>query len=172
MAEGVEFARQQAPPHLDHHLSTFYFVRHAKAGSRSHWTGDDRKRPLSKKGVQQAEELITTFANYDLTAVYSSPYLRCMQTVEPIARAHKLKVQAEPGLGEGRGLEIAYRFFNEPKLDEVVLCTHGDIVWELVEDLTKRRVLPAFREDFDKGSTWVVQVKGGVPVKARYIPAP
>ena len=53
-----------------------------------------------------------------------------------------------------------------------MLCTHGDIVWELVEDLTKRRVLPAFREDFDKGSTWVVHVKGGVPVKARYIPAP
>ena len=172
MAEGVERARPQASPHLDESLSTFYFVRHAKAGSRSHWTGDDRKRPLSNKGVKQAEELVTIFANYDIAAVYSSPYLRCMQTVEPIARAHKLKVQAEPGLAEGRGLEAAYRFFEDPKLDEVVLCTHGDIVWELVEDLTKRRVLPAFREDLDKGSTWVVQVKGGVPVKARYIPAP
>ena len=172
MAEGVERARPQASPHLDEPLSTFYFVRHAKAGSRSHWTGDDRKRPLSKKGVLQAEELVTTFATYDLTAVYSSPFLRCMQTVEPIARAHKLKVQAEPGLGEGQGLDAAYRFFEDPKLDEVVLCTHGDIVWELVEDLTKRRVLPAFREEFDKASTWVVQVKGGVPVKARYIPAP
>ena len=172
MAEGVEGSRQQASPHLDQHLSTFYFVRHAKAGSRSHWTGDDRKRPLSKKGVKQAKELVTTFATYDITAVHSSPYVRCMQTVEPLAHAHKLKVQAEPGLAEGRGLEAAYRFFNDPKVDEVVLCTHGDIVWELVEDLTKRRVLPAFREDFDKGSTWVVQVKGGVPVKARYIPAP
>ena len=172
MAEGVESARPQATPHVDQHLSTFYFVRHAKAGSRSHWTGDDRKRPLSKKGAKQAEELVTIFANYDITAVYSSPHLRCMQTVEPLSRAHKLKVQAEPGLAEGRGLEAAYRFFNDPKLDEVVLCTHGDIVWELVEDLTRRRVLPAFREDFDKGSTWVVEVKGGVPVKARYIPAP
>ena len=115
---------------------------------------------------------MTTFATYDLAAVYSSPFLRCMQTVEPLARAHRLKVQAEPGLGEGRGLEAAYRFFGDQKLDEVVLCTHGDIVWELVEDLTRRKVLPAFREDFDKGSTWVVQVKEGVPVKARYIPAP
>lgn len=172
MAEGVEGARPQASSQLDRHLSTFYFVRHAKAGSRGHWSGDDRKRPLSKKGVKQAEELVTTFATFDITAVYSSPYLRCMQTVEPIARAHKLKVQAEPGLAEGRRLDAAYRFFGDPKLDEVVLCTHGDIVWELVEDLTKRRVLPAFREDFDKGSTWVVHVKGGVPVKARYIPAP
>jgi phosphohistidine phosphatase SixA len=172
MAEGVEGARPQASAHLDQLLSTFYFVRHAKAGSRSHWTGDDRKRPLSKKGVQQAQELVTTFATYDITAVYSSPFLRCMQTVEPIARAHKLKVQPEPGLAEGRGLEAAYQFFNDPKLDEIVLCTHGDIVWELVEDLARRCVLPAFREDFDKGSTWVVQVKSGVPVKARYIPAP
>ena len=156
----------------EQYLSVFYFVRHAKAGSRSHWSGDDRKRPLSKKGLKQAQELITTFANYDITAVYSSPYLRCMQTVEPIARAHRMKVQAEAGLAEGRGLEAAYRFFTDPKADEVVLCTHGDIVWELVEDLTKRRVLPAFREDFDKGSTWVVEVKAGAPVKARYIPAP
>ena len=153
-------------------MATLYFVRHAKAGSRSHWTGDDRKRPLSKKGEIQAQELVTIFANYDITAVYSSPYLRCMQTVDPVARAHRLMVQAEPGLGEGRGLEAAYRFFADPALDEVVLCTHGDILWELVEDLARRKVLPAFREDFDKGSTWVVVVKGGVPVKARYIPAP
>jgi phosphohistidine phosphatase SixA len=122
--------------------------------------------------VKQAEDLITTFANYDIAAVYSSPYLRCMQTVEPMARAHRLKVQTEAGLAEGRGLEAAYRFFNDPKLDQVVLCTHADIVFELIEDLTKLRVLPAFREDYDKGSTWVVDVKGGVPVKARYIPAP
>lgn len=115
---------------------------------------------------------MTIFANFDITAVYSSPFLRCMQTVEPLARAHRLKVQAEPGLAEGRGLVAAQRFFEDPKLDQVVLCTHGDIVWELVERLANRRVLPAFREDFEKGSTWVVEVKGGVPVKARYIPAP
>lgn len=115
---------------------------------------------------------MTIFANFDISAVYSSPYLRCMQTVEPLARAHRVKVQAEAGLAEGRGLEAAFGFFADPKLDQVVLCTHGDIVWELVEDLANRRVLPAFREDFAKGSTWVVDVKGGVPVKARYIPAP
>lgn len=116
---------------------------------------------------------MTTFANFDLSAVYSSPYLRCMQTVEPLARAHRLKVQVEAGLAEGRGLEAAYRFFADATLDHAVLCTHGDIVWELVEDLAKRRVLPAFREDFEKGSTWVVDVNGdGVPVRARYIPAP
>ncbi|HYL70651.1 MAG TPA: phosphoglycerate mutase family protein [Candidatus Dormibacteraeota bacterium] len=147
-------------------------MRHAKAGSRSHWTGDDRKRPLSAKGVKQAEALVTNFATFDLDAICSSPYLRCMQTVEPLGRAHRLKVRVDPGLAEGQGLAAAYRYFTDARLQAAVLCTHGDIVWELVEDLTRRRVVPAFREDFDKGSTWVVDVKAGVPVKARYIPAP
>ena len=97
MAEGVEGARPQASPQLDRHLSTFYFVRHAKAGSRGHWSGDDRKRPLSKKGVKQAEELVTTFATFDITAVYSSPYLRHAHAVVRHRRFH-VRLHAEsPG---------------------------------------------------------------------------
>lgn len=153
-------------------LATFYVVRHAKAGSRSHWSGDDRKRPLSPKGVKQASRLVDQFNKVAVTAIYSSPYLRCVQTVEPLARAHKLSVKQSPDLQEGRGVTGLYVFFNDQDLDDVVLCTHGDLVWELVEDLTNRRVLPAFREQFDKGSTWVVEVEDGAPVSARYIPAP
>ena len=152
-------------------MSTFYFVRHAKAGSRSHWTGDDRRRPLSKKGLRQAEELVSVLEEFPIGAIISSPYLRCVQTVEPLARARGLKVKEDPVLAEGQGLR-AYSFFNDPNLDHAVLCTHGDIVWELVEDLTSRRVLPAFEEAFEKGSTWVVEVRKGSPVHARYVPAP
>ena len=153
-------------------MSTFYIVRHAKAGSRSHWTGDDRKRPISPKGEKQAARLIDQFNKIAVTAIFSSPYLRCVQTVEPLARARNLSVQQSPDLQEGRGLTGLYVFFNDPDLDDVVLCTHGDLVWELVEDLTNRRVLPAFREQFEKGSTWIVKVEDGAPVSARYIPAP
>ncbi len=175
MAESVERARAQAPSILDGQLSTFYVVRHAKAGSRSQWTGDDRQRPLTKKGLKQAEALVEVFAKFDISAVYSSPFVRCMQTVEPLAEARKLKVRAESGLAEGHGLVAAYEFFKDPKLDGAVMCTHGDIVWELVRDLIKKGAAPAFHleaDDFDKGSTWVVDVKSGAPVKARYIPAP
>ena len=138
-------------------MGRFYVVRHAKAGSRSHWTGDDRKRPLSKKGQQQAEAIA---------------YLRCVQTVEPLARTLHLEVTQSTELAEGRGVRGLYRFFDDPALDRVVLCTHGDLMWELVEDLTNRRVLPAFKEAFDKGSTWMVEVDDGAPVEATYIPAP
>jgi 8-oxo-dGTP diphosphatase len=147
-------------------------VRHAKAGSRGDWTGDDRKRPISPKGERQAARIVEQFQKVAVTAVYSSPYLRCVQTVEPLAKSRKLEVQQSADLAEGRGITGLYVFFNNADLDDVVLCTHGDIVWELVEDLAKRRVLPAFREQFEKGSTWVVDVEEGTPVGARYIAAP
>jgi len=153
-------------------VGRFYVVRHAKAGSRSHWSGDDRKRPLSKNGQQQAEQIASLLGNAHITLIFSSPYLRCVQTVEPLARNLHLEVTHSNELAEGRGLRGLYRFFDDPALDRVVLCTHGDLVWELVEDLANRRVLPAFREAFDKGSTWQVEVDDGAPVGARYIPAP
>jgi 8-oxo-dGTP diphosphatase len=153
-------------------MATFYVVRHAKAGSRSHWTGDDRMRPLSKKGEKQAEALIDLFHGLTVSAVFSSPYLRCVQTVAPLAEARELDVAQTRDLQEGRGITGLSVFFNNPALDNVVLSTHGDIVWELVEELTNRRILPAFRELFEKGSTWVVEVEDGVPAKARYIAAP
>ena len=172
----MEGSEPQEPPELDAlgvgGVGRFYVVRHAKAGSRSHWTGDDRRRPLSKKGRQQAEALVKVFADLPVDDVFSSPYLRCIQTVEPIAIARHRKVQANASLSEGRGLSGLYSFFEDPNLGNTVLCTHGDLMWELIEDLANRRVLPAFKEAFDKGSTWVVDVEDGSPVGARYIPAP
>ena len=153
-------------------MGTFYVVRHAKAGSRGHWSGDDRQRPLSKKGLTQAEALVSAFKPFPITAIFSSPFLRCVQTVEPLARARKLPLKQSPALAEGQGLAGAMQFMGDPKLDEVVLSTHGDIVWELVEELVNRRVIRPGTGGFDKGSTWVVEVEAGSFVKARFIPAP
>jgi broad specificity phosphatase PhoE len=153
-------------------MSTLYFVRHAKAGSRSHWQDDDRVRPLSKSGLKQAEGLVSVLGPYAIAAVFSSPYLRCVQTVEPLARPRRLAVQKTEQLAEGAGLRGAYRFIEDPQLDEVVLCTHGDVVQLLVDDLIRRRILTASQMALDKGSTWVVEVDDGTPVGARYIPAP
>lgn len=153
-------------------MGTFYVVRHAKAGSRGHWTGDDRQRPLSKKGIKQAEALVEILAPFPITAIYSSPFLRCVETVEPLARARKLPVKQTPSLAEGHGLAGAMELIGDPKLDEVVLSTHGDIVWELVEELVKRRVVKPGEGGFEKGSSWVVDVEEGSFVRARFIPAP
>jgi len=90
-------------------VARFYVVRHAKAGSRSHWSGDDRKRPLSKKGQQQAEAIASRLGNLRIASVFSSPYLRCVQTVEPLARKLHLEVTQSIELAEGRGVRGLYR---------------------------------------------------------------
>jgi 8-oxo-dGTP diphosphatase len=153
-------------------VGTFYVVRHAKAGSRGHWQGDDRLRPLNRKGLDQAEKLVSVLEPFPVAAIFSSPYLRCMQTVEPLARTHSLAVQAAPSLAEGNGLAGAMKFMGDANLDHAVLCTHGDVVWEIVESLVQRHVIKAGDGGFEKGSVWVVEVEGGAPTQARFIPAP
>lgn len=153
-------------------MPTFYIVRHAKAGSRSHWPEDDRLRPLGKKGVKQAEDLVSILEPFPIIAVYSSPFLRCVQTVEPLARARKLPIKQTSTLAEGHGLTGAMQVMNHPKLDHAVLSTHGDIVWELVEELVKQRVIKPGTGGFDKGSMWVVDLEDGAFTRARFIAAP
>ena len=153
-------------------MATFYVVRHAKAGSRSNWPEDDRLRPLSKKGQKQAEALVSVLEPFEITAIFSSPFLRCVQTVEPLARARKLPNKETKALAEGHGLAGAMQLISDPRLDHAVLSTHGDIVWELVEELVNQRVIKPGTGGFDKGSTWVVDYDDGSFTRARFIPAP
>jgi broad specificity phosphatase PhoE len=170
--EGLEGARPQEAPGLDA-LRTFYVVRHAKAGDREEWSGDDRLRPLTKKGFKQAEKLVDLFKKLELSGVFSSSYLRCVQTVEPLARARRLEVKHSPSLEEGHGLEGLSEFLGDRSLGNVVLSTHGDIIWELVEDLVAREVIRAGDGGYAKGSTWVLEVDDhGVAERARYMAAP
>ena len=153
-------------------MRTFYVVRHAKAGSREKWSGDDRRRPLTKKGIKQAQDLIEVLSPYPVASIHSSPYLRCVQTVQPLGKALRQKVEQSISLAEGHGLEGLHEFLDDDDLDNAVLCTHGDIVWELVEDLVRRKILRAGEGGYDKGSTWILNVDGTKIAKARYLPAP
>jgi phosphohistidine phosphatase SixA len=75
-------------------------IRHARAGHRSAWSGDDRSRPLDGKGRRQAEQLVQLLEPYELERILSSPALRCVQTVEPVALARGLEVEVRDELGE------------------------------------------------------------------------
>lgn len=148
-------------------------VRHAKAANRDEWSVDDRLRPLTKKGRKQAEELVRIFKPLRVSNVFSSAYVRCAQTVEPLAAARGLEVKLSTELEEGHGLEGLTEFLGDRSLDGVVLSTHGDIVVELVEDLVAREVVTQGDGGYEKGSTWVLEVDDhGVPERAHYISAP
>ena len=67
-------------------MAKLYLVRHAKAGERRLWEDDDIDRPMSAKGWKQAELLGERLAALDVGTLLSSPYVRCVQTLEPLAK--------------------------------------------------------------------------------------
>src|SRR3954447_3537474 len=76
-----------------------YLVRHAQALSRSGWDGPDEARPLSAKGERQADGLVELIAQADnIRRVLSSPALRCVGTVQPVASKLGLDVKIAPDL--------------------------------------------------------------------------
>ena len=82
-------------------MELVYVVRHAKAGSRERWDGDDTDRPLTKNGRAQAEALCRRLRPVATATLLSSPYLRCVQTLEPLAEALDAKVASDDRLTEG-----------------------------------------------------------------------
>ncbi len=138
-------------------------VRHAEAGDRHRWEGPDEERPLSKEGRVQAEALTGALAGYEIGRILSSPYLRCTQTVEPLAGARRVRLEASDDLAEGSGRDALERV--RSLLDgeaHTVLCTHGDVVEEVLDGLGVRRT-----EETEKGATWVLG-----PGAARCLPPP
>ena len=145
-------------------------MRHAKAGDRDRWEDDDALRPLTKPGRVQATALVHLYRDFSIKAVYSSPFLRCLQTVEPLARARKLNIKTSSALAEGAGLDAALELMSEH--EDAVYCTHGDIVVELLDELVEKRVIDDSEGDIAKGSTWIVGFRSGKPASARYLPPP
>lgn len=140
-------------------MSTRYLVRHAKAGSRSRWDGDDRLRPLSDAGRRQAERLVATFAPIAPPRLLSSPYLRCVETIEPLARAIGQTVEATELLAEASAFEPVLELLATLP-DRSVLCSHGDVIPETIEALARRGARPIGEPDWRKASVWVVTLEG------------
>jgi 2,3-bisphosphoglycerate-dependent phosphoglycerate mutase len=63
---------------------------------------DDDERPLSDAGRASAEELAAELDGYEITAIYSSPYARAVETVTILARRRGLSVQVLADLRERR----------------------------------------------------------------------
>jgi broad specificity phosphatase PhoE len=149
-----------------------FLVRHAKAGDRSTWEGDDRQRPLTGRGRRQAELLRDALVHEEFASIVSSPYVRCLQTVVPLACARELSIEVSADLGEGATPEAAYALVRKHAYDGAVLCTHGDVVPMIISRLRARRVPIDGDAQWAKGSIWVLECQAGNVVGARYLPPP
>lgn len=150
---------------------TVYLVRHGHAGSRSKWEQADELRPLSAKGAREAEAIAAALAGQPLDRVLSSRYVRCVQTVEPVAAAHGLAVEEVDALAEEAAPADVLALLSTAAKEETVLCTHGNLV-PVVLDALKRRGVPFATKPhtWEKGSTWVLATEDGEVTAASYVP--
>ena len=146
---------------------TLLFVRHAIALRRQDWTRDDDLRPLTPRGYQQAEALPALLEPYAVDRILSSPSTRCVETVQPLAARLGLPVEEIEELAEGAGAEALALL--DGLAGTIVVCSHGDVLPELVSAVAPSVRSPEGEMALDKGSTWVVEGGGTAP---QYLPPP
>jgi 8-oxo-dGTP diphosphatase len=148
---------------------SLYVVRHADAVSRNGWAVDDRLRPLTEKGFAQAAGIVDLLADERIDTIVSSPAARCTQTVAALADARGLTVVEDQALWEGMPLAPVRRLIDE--LEHAVLCSHGDLIPDLVDHLIGEG-MTAVGRDCKKGSTWVLEREGPTFARGTYLPPP
>lgn len=136
-------------------------VRHASAGHRGDWDGDDRLRPLDKEGRRQSDALAGTLAELGADALYSSPAIRCVATFEPAAALLGRSIETRSELFEGATRDDVLWLLDEVTVSTPALSTHGDVMNALV---------PA--GPCEKGAIWVVDIEDGEVRPGSYLPPP
>ncbi len=154
-------------------MTAVYLIRHAKAKNRLKWREADHLRPLTKAGFAQAEALPTLYAGQLFSRLFSSPYVRCVQTLEPLSTKRGLPLELAEELAEGAAagemLELMLSLAHD---GPAALCTHADVMMEAVEELITAGVRLDGPLEFRKAATWVLEVQDGMFASGRYLPPP
>ena len=166
-------------------LTTVLLARHAKAGSRANWTGDDDLRPLSPAGQRQADALRVLVTAFRPDTVFSAPRLRCVQTVRAVADELDVEVSQEPLLSEegfqddpGAALAKLREIAGGANTGTALVCSQGGAIPSLVAALAQRDGVTladaaADRVPSKKGSVWLLSFTAdGKLVAAHYLPTP
>lgn len=131
-----------------------YLVRHASAGHRNGADPSDGERRLDSDGREHAKLIAKRLADRPVEVILSSPYRRCVETVRPLADLLGLEVVAEPRLAEGTDLESSWELLDSLGSREIVLCSHGDVIPELVSRNQRRGMEVPGKSGCAKASVW------------------
>ncbi|RRO16351.1 NUDIX hydrolase [Saccharopolyspora rhizosphaerae] len=148
--------------------ATVLLVRHAKAGKRSEWSGDDALRPLSPAGREQRDALHSLLPLFAPSRVYSAPRVRCEQTVAPVAADAGIDVVSEPLFSEevysadpAAGVRALLEVAAEGGTS--VVCSQGGVIPDLVRRLAGSAGLDLGEVASRKGSVWTLAFRPGEP---------
>ncbi|MPZ52767.1 MAG: NUDIX domain-containing protein [Acidimicrobiia bacterium] len=151
---------------------TLYVVRHAHAIKRKDWNGEDHLRPLTPKGVSESIGIANLLETAQVERIVSSPALRCVQSVEPLAERTGVAIEANQALAENVRPETTATLVKELAGSNAVVCTHGDLMPLIVEDLVVGDHTVDGTSSWPKGSTWTITVDAGRLVSSSYLGPP
>jgi exopolyphosphatase/guanosine-5'-triphosphate,3'-diphosphate pyrophosphatase len=145
-------------------------VTHARAKRRSAWDRADALRPLAAYGQEQARALVGALAGHAMERVIAAPLLRCLETVEPLAAARSLELEADARLlGDPAGaLELIAACDEAP----IALCAPREIALALLRSFAAAGVRMEAPIGAEEAGTWFLQDLGGTDARARYLPPP
>jgi 8-oxo-dGTP diphosphatase len=156
---------------------TVLVVRHGTAGSKKRYKGDDRNRPLDKRGRVQAELLVDQLMAFGPTTLYAADRTRCVQTIAPLAEQLGVDINVEPSLTEEaywhnrrkarhRVLEICAAGGNP------LISTQGKVIPDLIQWWCERGGVRPAKSRNGKGSTWVLSLHAGELIAADHLTSP
>jgi 8-oxo-(d)GTP phosphatase len=160
-AQVLENFISQAP-----NTDTLIILRHTKALERGDWDEDDSLRPLEDFGQAQAHQLVNRFAPFAIDEIYTSDYLRCLQTVAPLADARRIVPVAIPNLNEanfGLDPQRAITFANALKQDQknILICSHNPVIPTMLRGILNTKLKNRDLIKLEPGDAWVVHRVNG-----------
>lgn len=141
-------------------------LRHAKAVKREDWDGDDGDRPLAHVGQLQAKRLFPLYFPYAIKEIHSSDAMRCIETIEPMARTMQLTPIFSTDLSEYRytkdkeaSLDYAQDLLNRGVAG--VICSHNPILPKLLKKLIGKKNFKQLDGKLEPGQSWVLHHRDG-----------
>jgi phosphohistidine phosphatase SixA len=158
-------------PKLSHgEVKMLLLVRHAHAGAKHRWPGPDHLRPLSAAGQAEAAGLLVRLEDYPIERILSSPAVRCLETVRPLAGDRLLPVELLPAVGVAADPAEVLGLLGDLQVQDAVVCTHGEVIGEVLLRLVMDGLGVSHPLTWPKGSTWLLEAAGGQFRFGRYLP--
>jgi phosphohistidine phosphatase SixA len=148
-------------------------IRHAEAGDRERFVGDDSLRPLSRQGRKQANALAKRLAESSLDLI-TSPYLRCVETLSPTSSRLRRAMMLASWLVEGEPADEALYQLVEltGELGGLVACTHQDVMVGMFDVAVAAGAAPSSQPIFDKAATAEFTIVSGKVVAVSFVVPP
>lgn len=128
------------------------FVRHAE--KMNDGTNDPS---LSEKGIERAEKLAELLkTQYDVQAIYSTPYKRTLETAQPLSNELKLTI-GEYGLKNPQ--KLVRGFVDSHRGETILVVGHSNTTPLLVNILLGNKKYVQL-DEYDHGSMFVVKIGG------------